>query len=534
MTLGVDFDNTIVRYDGLFHRVAVELGLVPAGLPTSKTAVRDYLRKAGREADWTALQGTVYGPRMGEAELHPGAFDFFARCSALGIEVHIISHKTRTPIAGPAFDLHEAARSWLETAGFHTSPVSLPRTRVHFEETKAAKLTRISACGCSVFIDDLPEILLDPRFPAEVSRWQFLPEDANDGTAPSGCSVAKGWSELDRALLPPSNIEQVARRAGIQPPHAFHRASGGANNRIFIVSGSRRERAAIKAYFTGGERDRFDSERRFYSLASERDVADRMPAPLTWDPEHRLAAFEYIEGEPPVSVGRNELVQAMDFLSAINRAARLRNDLPAAAEACTGIPEHLARIARRVERLSAVNGEDAPEVEARAFINKELLPAWRSVSASTPLGEDPALRDARIISPSDFGFHNALVRPDGRLVFLDFEYAGWDDPAKLVCDFFCQPAMPVPPDEWTFVVGRVAAIAAVGSPEAFDARCRALLPAYRIKWCAILLNEFLPEHHLRRAFARSNASAQRSRPGQIVKARHMLSSLQTIGAPWER
>ena len=36
MVLGVDFDNTIVRYDELFHSVAVERGLIPATLPARK------------------------------------------------------------------------------------------------------------------------------------------------------------------------------------------------------------------------------------------------------------------------------------------------------------------------------------------------------------------------------------------------------------------------------------------------------------------------------------------------------------------
>ena len=61
-------------------------------------------------------------------------------------------------------------------------------------------------------------------------------------------------------------------------------------------------------------------------------------------------------------------------------------------------------------------------------------PAWAG-----PLGEAD-----RVVSPSDFGFHNALRTEDGRLAFLDFEYAGWDDPAKLVCDFELQPAVPAP------------------------------------------------------------------------------------------
>ena len=41
MRIGLDFDNTIVTYDSLFHKVATEQGLVPASLPVSKLAVRD-------------------------------------------------------------------------------------------------------------------------------------------------------------------------------------------------------------------------------------------------------------------------------------------------------------------------------------------------------------------------------------------------------------------------------------------------------------------------------------------------------------
>ena len=36
----------------------------------------------------------------------------------------------------------------------------------------------------------------------------------------------------------------------------------------------------------------------------------------------------------------------------------------------------------------------------------------------------------------------ALGQPLGVVEgFIDFEYAGWDDPSKLICDFFCQPAV---------------------------------------------------------------------------------------------
>jgi hypothetical protein len=57
MILGVDFDNTIVRYDELFHRIAVERGFIPKSLPARKKEVRDFLRRQGHEQTWTELQG---------------------------------------------------------------------------------------------------------------------------------------------------------------------------------------------------------------------------------------------------------------------------------------------------------------------------------------------------------------------------------------------------------------------------------------------------------------------------------------------
>ena len=44
----------------------------------------------------------------------------------------------------------------------------------------------------------------------------------------------------------------------------------------------------------------------------------------------------------------------------------------------------------------------------------------------------------RMPSPSDFGFHNILCK-DGILNFVDFEYAGTDDIAKLLADFSLMP-----------------------------------------------------------------------------------------------
>ncbi|MEW6303821.1 MAG: haloacid dehalogenase-like hydrolase [Verrucomicrobiota bacterium] len=200
MRLGVDFDNTIVCYDSLFHRVCRERGLIPAEIPVNKTDVRNYLRKVGREDDWTEMQGYVYGARMIEADAYPGVTDFFRACKDASIEICIISHKTLHPFRGEPYNLHEAALGWLELNGFFdTKRLGLPRDRVFFELTKQEKLQRIARVNCTHFIDDLPEFLADAEFPAQTQRVLF---DPNELYRDAAFTRVASWAEATKLLLP--------------------------------------------------------------------------------------------------------------------------------------------------------------------------------------------------------------------------------------------------------------------------------------------------------------------------------------------
>jgi hypothetical protein len=199
MKLGLDFDNTLVTYDRLFHRVACEEGLIEASVAVNKNAVRDDLRRRGLEPSWTALQGRVYGPRMKDAELFPGVIEALAALHTAGVELCIVSHKTRHPYSGEKHDLHLAARSWIEASGLCDVPrTGLSADAVFFELTKEAKLARIRQQGCTHFIDDLPEILNHADFPAEVRKILFDPSGALE--LPGARRIA-AWEELSPGFL---------------------------------------------------------------------------------------------------------------------------------------------------------------------------------------------------------------------------------------------------------------------------------------------------------------------------------------------
>src|SRR5439155_21002106 len=97
----------------------------------------------------------------------------------------------------------------------------------------------------------------------------------------------------------------------------------------------------------------------------------------------------------------------------------------------------------------SVDGDTAPFQELKDFVEGEFAPLLERVipwsEARLQSGgmsfEKEIAADQRTLSPSDFGFHNALRQADGRIIFLDFEYFGWDDPAKMIADFLLHPAM---------------------------------------------------------------------------------------------
>lgn len=542
MLIGVDFDNTIISYDALFHRVALERGLIPAKLPVNKTAVRDHLRAAGREDIWTEMQGEIYGTRLGEALPFAGVRDFFAACRDRGIRVVIISHKTRYPYRGERHDLHAAARSWLIANEFVAANDD---SAVFFELTKAEKIARITAAGCTHFIDDLPEILTDAGFPAGVERILFDPVHASISCA--ALRSMRNWLDATTYIVGEAEADQAANRilarAGWRAVSPAIAITGGANNRVAQLTiaptadgtdGVNEKAVIVKRYFqhAGDQRDRFSTERAFYAYTDHLGLT-QVPNALGWDAVQRVGVFDLVAGIRPSKASQGLLKAALRFIALLNigRRTPLATALPAASEACFSIAAHLATVTRRIDRLGATLAEDAVDAEARQLVCEVLQPVWEAVESDvrhrvgpTALASELPLT-SRCVSPSDFGFHNSLVTSSGDVVFLDFEYAGWDDPAKLVCDFFCQPDVPVPIEAFPDFVEEIGGMLSLPEPEQFGTRCRLLLPVYAIKWACILLNEFTSVGRQRREFSLGQAAASARRERQLARVRALLAEL---------
>jgi hypothetical protein len=324
--------------------------------------------------------------------------------------------------------------------------------------------------------------------------------------------------------------------AGFDGTIDFKSLDGGGNNRVFLAIQDQHIVGVIKEYYHARQnhRDRLSSEYRFSQYLWDHQI-HQIPMPMACDPTNHLALYSNIPGRK-VSAGeitKNLIDQALIFFLTLNRfrhSVKAR-ELPDAQEACFSLSGHIELTEKRVRNLGRIDGTSPVDAKAREFIADELVPVWSVIKEKTLASavEHNIVPDESIsgkekrLSPSDFGFHNALMTADGTLYFLDFEYAGWDDPAKMVCDFFCQLAIPVPDHFFPYVTEHI--VRGLENPEQQRHKIEMLLPVYQVKWCCIVMNEFLPRGLSRRIFMEKNIDSEARKDEQLRKARKIIHTI---------
>ena len=286
--------------------------------------------------------------------------------------------------------------------------------------------------------------------------------------------------------------------AGLDP------LGGGRNSRVWRAFSPVGRVAAVKQYFRSpaDPRDRLGVEWQALRFV-HKYLPSRVPAPWAIDEAQGLAVYEFIAGQAPAGHQglAEDIAPLIDFLSELLRLGLKpeASGLPEASEALFDLENFADRIKTRLDRLTDFSGPPELNSRLKIFLETRLKP---ELDHCLTLGGPGSSLPSRILSPSDFGFHNAVRRPSGELVFIDFEYFGWDDPAKLIIDTWLHPHehMTLSPDQqrkWLEAAVGLYGRQDPGLPE----RLRLLAPWLRLKWSLILLNEFVKNEAGRRAFS---------------------------------
>tara|TARA_B100000676_G_scaffold309401_1_gene372872 strand:- start:2066 stop:3055 length:990 start_codon:yes stop_codon:yes gene_type:complete len=308
------------------------------------------------------------------------------------------------------------------------------------------------------------------------------------------------------------------------PVMSVKQLTGGRNNSVHLINTST-QNLVLKIFFHNklDTRDRFTAETSFYAHCKSLNITS-VPRLFAASREDQMLLLDFIVGRKleTSEISKISLIKALNFLIEINSQSSLRSKIPTASEGGFSLKKHIEMIEIRLGRLEKFVIDEA----ACDFIHTKLRPLWNRLIR--PIARHKIYNSGhteRCISPSDFGFHNCLAQPDGNLIFYDFEYAGWDDPAKLICDFFCQVEIPVPFIFLEFAIETLNFLAK--EKRDFSERTMLLLPAIKIKWCCLLLNEFLSSEEKRRRFAEQLNSPQRLTT-QLRKANAVLDDARRL------
>jgi hypothetical protein len=301
-------------------------------------------------------------------------------------------------------------------------------------------------------------------------------------------------SSLDQqaSLVIPEFVDHWAREL-LGPNSVITKLRGGINNQVYASSNAGHS-FVIKGYPANSlsKHDRMKAEIDFLRL-SQRLAPNYVPKLIAQDAVRRSIVLEHIDGVPyneGEKLTETDVNHAITFIHALNQKNSMAEDfeLQQAADGFMRITEHIDDVQNRIDVLQT-NHLPKQCISLAIEILDKLKSHWLIVKEKTEQtlvrGEitDILEESCQCISPSDFGFHNAIKTPTG-VKFIDFEFAGRDDAAKTISDFFLQPRIPVSPQ---YISKLIDAFKDRINKNDLEKRTYILSGVLKIKWASIIL-----------------------------------------------
>ena len=534
--IGIDLDNTILKYDEVFYSLALERSWIDQECLYDKDAVKKELaKKTDRtkesENRWQQLQAWAYGIHIDKALIFDGFVEFIEHARQLNYQLFIVSHKTEFSNYDPTVSLRSNAMKTLNQRGFF-KPVNggglgFGQQDIFFASTLDEKIQKIRELNLTHFIDDLPKVIDHPEFPVQTKGMQFI-SGSNLGT--NRTPAFRSWGDIQEFI----HISGWLKRALNTSITTLQTLPSSGNNRIYNIKTESNQEYVEKKYLQleSDSRPRLQAE--FENLNALWKLGFRnIPQPFV--KEENRAVYSFIEGAPVKSVGRKEINGVISFLCRISDSSKNLQSFPdrRAADSRSCLGDYIDQIEKRYDRiiLGAKNSEW--EKETNEFMERCVLPHKEFIFNKFydfigTLGWDahrPFHENEQMFCPSDLGFHNILANPKNKseLFFLDFEYSGWDDPAKLMADFFHHVGQSVTWEHKWYLLEQFAGHRKQ-DPD-FLKRWEAVIDLIGLEWVLIVLNVIDPNEMKRKRFANPNLDAGRFVKSRLAKANQMTKEM---------
>jgi len=277
--------------------------------------------------------------------------------------------------------------------------------------------------------------------------------------------------------------------------------SGGINNSVFSCYSNSRK-WVIKVYPNEDidQQDRMKAEVDFLRYAAI-VAPGYTPKLIEIDKKLRCIVMEHITGDLYLSkVQRpclDHLKLCASFIEKLNSNINLSHEMIHldAAESFSALSGHILCIRKR---FSSMNTQHIPsQLKEKAskmhgLLEKRINEVDIKLASQIDscIINDPIRDCDKWVSPSDFGFHNAVFTSN-KIMFIDFEFAGWDDPSKTILDFWMQPRIQVPNSWLTMILHSFTQ----QQIKYFLKRLNAAVDIFELKWATIILSILNPNRY---------------------------------------
>jgi aminoglycoside phosphotransferase (APT) family kinase protein len=339
------------------------------------------------------------------------------------------------------------------------------------------------------------------------------------------------------AQLDPQLLTELRRQ--LRDEHGFQTRDvkelpAGGNNRLFCLT-SNDSQALLAKFYVRDDRPRLATEYGALSYLREHGFAN-VPRPVFCDEALFCAVYSFEPGEVKRADAytRGEIEQLACFLADLHRLPRdtSKTAFGRTPVASFSLAEPIVWMTQILlafkDFVTSPKSNDIVRKFARAVAVESVVTTLieRAISGLTPEHLAHMLPESEWrLSPGDLGPQNILVDDVGHLRFVDFEYFGWDDPARSVMDFVCHDAtIGLPADLATLFVGEYTRMMRLSEAEILRfERVRSLLD---IEWLTVHLRAMMPTVIARRMFANTDFDLNQHLTAQIGKFERRLALIE--------
>lgn len=529
--VGIDFDNTIICYDKLFARAVNEQGWDLGNLANnhSKIVIKEKLIELdGNDFRWQELQAIVYGILIKDADPYPGFLETLFYLKDLGdFQFYIVSHKTPHSHYLKHITLIDKALLWIKEKNL---TALIPEENIFFRPTRDEKIAVINELNLDIFIDDLLEVLEDKNFP-QIHKFYFSEKPHEYGL--------NHWEKIKETLSIFHHIgihnSKFLQEIAPYPYSQVELLKRDGNNKIIKFADKKNKKFVLKKYSkVDNSYSTLENEYAAIKLLSEANLP--VPKAFFKDSQLGFALYEHIHTAIETPSKADIILHFSQFLCQLHHLSEASplEIFPPARDFREKICDYKGHVDRRIRQIKQGLKNDPRFVSIQDFLEKKLLPIYDIVIKRYQadllkyrLNEsNPIHKKQKILSPSDFGIHNAIYRENHSFAFIDFEYFGWDDPVKLTADFIHHAGQEsISEEERLNILKQFAK----NSPldEEFFKRLSLLLDLVGLEWILIILNIANPEVLERRMYANPGLNVEQLIEERLQKAQKRADLFHT-------